>query len=453
MTIFDAIRTKNNFLNLLIGLIPLSFIIGNSAINLNIFLIILFAFSFHRLEIFKIKYFYIDKIIFLVFGYIFFNGVYVTAINWGDMTRVEPFNLSTLEKTILFERFLLLFLVIRFLIEKEYLNLKVLFISSTIFSSFVCLDIFYQFIFGKDIFGFPNYGRNFSGPFNDELIAGGYIQRFSIFSLFLLPIFFPKIKKNNSIIFTLIFFLVALFGITVAGNRMPFFLFFIMIFLIFLFEEKLRKYLIYFTLLFGVIFLLLYNFNSTIKNNFNNFYGKAKTLLIVTVDKEYREELTILDSPKLDYYKEFDSFYETWLINKYIGGGIKSFRYYCHKGFKNKIKKLGLDPILTKEKLPEFNCNTHPHNYYLEILTDLGAIGLVLISIMFVGVIYVSLIKKYLMTSNLNQEKLITPFIFPLFIEIFPIKSSGSFFTTGNATFIFLILAITVAISRKKSLN
>ena len=105
MTIFDAIRTKNNFLNLLIGLIPLSFIIGNSAINLNIFLIILFAFSFHRLEIFKIKYFYIDKIIFLVFGYIFFNGVYVTAINWGDMTRVEPFNLSTLEKTILFEDF------------------------------------------------------------------------------------------------------------------------------------------------------------------------------------------------------------------------------------------------------------------------------------------------------------------------------------------------------------
>ena len=48
---------------------------------------------------------------------------------------------------------------------------------------------------------------------------------------------------------------------------------------------------------------------------------------------------------------------------------------------------------------------------------DLGAIGLVLISIMFVGVIYVSLIKKYLMTSEFKPEKH-NSFIF-LFIEIF----------------------------------
>ena len=31
------------------------------------------------------------------------------------------------------------------------------------------------------------------------------------------------------------------------------------------------------------------------------------------------------------YLREFSTFYDTWLINKYIGGGIKNFRYYCHK--------------------------------------------------------------------------------------------------------------------------
>ena len=54
------------------------------------------------------------------------------------------------------------------------------------------------------------------------------------------------------------------------------------------------------------------------------------------------------------------------------------------------------------------------------------------------------------MNSILKHDHVITPFIFLFIAEIFPIKSSGSFFTTGNATFIFLIIAITVALSRKK---
>ena len=64
-------------------------------------------------------------------------------------------------------------------------------------SLFVCLDIFYQFIFGKDIFGYETIGpgRKLSGPFGDELIAGGYIQRFCIFSFFIFPFFLSKISK------------------------------------------------------------------------------------------------------------------------------------------------------------------------------------------------------------------------------------------------------------------
>ena len=55
----------------------------------------------------------------------------------------------------------------------------------------------HQFIFGKDFFGFEPIGRRLSGPFGDELIAGGYLQRFSIFSFFLIPLFFNKLNNNN----------------------------------------------------------------------------------------------------------------------------------------------------------------------------------------------------------------------------------------------------------------
>ena len=30
------------------------------------------------------------------------------------------------------------------------------------------------------------------------------------------------------------------------------------------------------------------------------------------------------------YLREFESFYDTWLMNKYVGGGLKNIRYYCH---------------------------------------------------------------------------------------------------------------------------
>ena len=63
------------------------------------------------------------------------------------------------------------------------------------------------------------------------------------------------------------------------------------------------------------------------------------------------------------YFKEFSSFYETWKLNKFIGGGIKTFRYYCH--LRENI-----------DKNSDFICNMHPHNYYLEILTETGLVGL-----------------------------------------------------------------------------
>ena len=122
-------------------------------------------------------------------------------------------------------------------------------------------------------------------------------------------------------------------------------------------------------------------------------------------------------------------FHDTWLMNKYIGGGIKSFRINCPN-------RQNLDSDERKV------CNSHPHNYYLEILADLGIVGFIFIGSIFTITIYLSLIKKYFLKSSLSSNNTIIPFIFIFIVEIFPIKSTGSFFTTGNSTFIFLTLSI-----------
>ena len=129
------------------------------------------------------------------------------------------------------------------------------------------------------------------------------------------------------------------------------------------------------------------------------------------------------------YIKELYSGVLAWQENFFIGGGINSFHYNCIKSIKA--------------------CASHPHNYYLEVLSEKGLIGMMLWGVVFLYIIYASIIKKYFLKSNINQNNLITPFAILFLVEIFPFKTTGSFFTTGNATYIFLIIRI-IALSKIK---
>ena len=93
----------------------------------------------------------------------------------------------------------------------------------------------------------------------------------------------------------------------------------------------------------------------------------------------------------------------------------------------------------------------HPHNYYLEILTETGLVGMALILVILSIALYLSIYKKYFTNSSLKDNHIIIPFIFLLIAEIFPLKSTGSFFTTGNSTYFFIIFAMVVALCRKKT--
>ena len=422
---------KNSYFNLLLSLMPLSFIAGNMIININTILIILSTLILFRGDIFKTKFFLIDKIIFIFFGFViftaFFNDIfYLNKLSWGTAY-------ATTLRSFLFLKYLLLYISIKFLIEKDYINFKLFFISCSLASLFVCFDIIYQFSFGKDIFGYkaiPGF-RKLGGPFGDELIAGGYIQRFSIFSFFLIPLFYKNFSPKILKFLIPILLIIILFGLILSGNRMPLLLFILLVSLIVIFNKQTRKYFISFASILLIIFSLAFTFNQKVKNNFNSFYGQISNMAKILINKDF-------DNNSSQYLKEFASFYDTWLLNKYIGGGIKSFRYYCH-----------VRPNIDKNS--KFVCNMHPHNYYLEILTETGLIGFFIISIIFILILYKTFYKKYFdSNSSLTYNNISIPFIFLFFVEIFPLKSTGSFFTTGNATYIFLIMAILVGFAYKE---
>jgi O-antigen ligase len=214
---------------------------------------------------------------------------------------------------------------------------------------------------------------------------------------------------------------------------MPLILFIFTIFLIFSFNKKIRRYLLSFIIIFSLGFFLVFNLNNKVRDNFLSFQMQLSKMLIVIIHGDDKKE----NSPQ--YLKEFSTFYDTWQMHKYLGGGLKNFRYYCH-----------VRPNIDKSS--GFICNMHPHNYYLEILTETGLIGFILVITIFTYVLYLSFYKKYFTVSDLNKNNIIIPFLFLFISEVFPIKSTGSFFTTGNMTYLIILMAIIIGIVRSEKL-
>ena len=135
-----------------------------------------------------------------------------------------------------------------------------------------------------------------------------------------------------------------------------------------------------------------------------------------------------------------------WKERPLTGFGLKSLRFKCW----DMLSKHNVRRQITKEE-QIIVCANHAHNYYLELLSETGIIGVSLMIIFFL-----SLLKDifyYLKRNNqqINLEvNLLTPIIILFLLEIWPIKSTGSFFTTWGATFFWLNIGLLISgLSRK----
>ena len=59
---------------------------------------------------------------------------------------------------------------------------------------------------------------------------------------------------------------------------------------------------------------------------------------------------------------------------------------------------------------------------------------------------------KFLHSSNnfLLEKKLLVPFFIIFVVEVFPLRTTGSFFTTGIATLLFIMIAFIVGLLNLK---
>ena len=373
----------------------------------------------------KVKFFIIDYLIFLLF----FLSIISTLKNIATLDNV------IFIKSLLDLRFAIFFLIIKSLLSNKIVNLKLLSIITLLSSVLLSFDIFLQHLIGHDIFGFKPFEGRYNGFFEHEAIAGRYIQKhlcLSLLSLFLID--FKKITKIFLI--TLIINMLGL-GILLSLDRMPFIIFIFIIIILFFLMRNYR--IIFFSnlIIVCVLFLSLFKNYEVISSRyqyFNRDININKILEITYINKMIKSPENIIEEKSKnnnlfhgDYSKLYRAAYLVFLKNYIIGSGVKSFIYECIK--------------LPHDK-NSISCNNHPHNLYLEILVNLGLLGMS-IFIIFLFLI-INKIVKFLFEKNINGIQRITLILFLTFFiaELLPLRSYGSIFQVNNGSIFWFFLGL-----------
>ena len=412
----DNLKTKTPII--LFSLLPISIIIGSSISLLNIVLFSLFfLFIYFTKNDFEIHDFKPVLLLIVLNLYLIFNS----------LISVDP--MSGIYRNFGFIRFILFFLMVNYLFFISEKNFNILKVWAIVFF-IVLIDIYIERFSGNNILGFGGIqgdiqtrGYRVVSFFRTEPIPGAFICGFS----FIVLGYILSFLKSNRILklFGFLIILFCLIGIILTGERsnglkaLIGFLIFILIIDYVKFKEKILFLLAIFTIFFSII-----NFSDYAKYRYiDQFYNKIKT--------ENEREKFLKNSLYIKLYKSGINVFKN---NPWFGVGNKNYRVETCDEEKNTI-------------ITGYYCLTHPHQVYIEMLSEHGIIGTIIImSIIFY--LMFRIIRKIIDSRNFIQAGC---FIF-LLINFVPILPSGSFFNNFNITLFMINFSLMYAINKETNI-
>ena len=418
------------------SLLPISFILGNSAININIILadllLILYSIKFNdwkwtKDNFFKlliiIQFYLVISSIYSIFfttNYDFFNTHHKHLINDGIIH--DGIIYDGLFRSLNFLKYILL--VFSFsLINKFKIELNNLIKAWSIVVFIILFDVFFEKIFGNNILGnvSPDQTRIISF-FGEEMIVGSYLLLFG----FIISSYWidkKNIKHSYKIFFNILIILIP-FAIFISGEKSNFIKSIIILFVLFIFIQKdklvIQKKKLIFILILALVSLFYFNDYTRIK-----YSEILKRTRILNENKNIN--LRLLDFTFVTYFYHYDVAWKIFKDNPVLGVGSKNFRWQCHKP----------EYFNSKKKLSAARCSTHPHQVHFELLSEQGAIGYMLIMGILLNFFIKVTINSYKKNNTLRSS---TSLYFIIFL--IPLLPGGGIFSTYSGSSFWLAVAL-----------
>ena len=345
----------------------------------------------------------------------------------------SDFTYHSLIKTLPYLRFGIFMLLIKYLLMNDD-NFKVLFFRSLLISfSVLCFGLFLQIIGFEYLSKYIN-GSRYSSFFFDELILGSFLIKILPIALAL------SLFLNYKNIFYILIFILS-FMIFLSGERSALFSLIIFLSFLLIFTKVLN---IYYKL--TIISLMLIIFVSTLaffpKIKFRIIDQTAYQLSLIKTDRDYMEfkvENNIVAVAKeeylipLKYYLMMESAFKMFRDNVFFFFFMKTFKILCkdEKYYKKKNYKAfeGKPDDYYKGFTGLDNCSTHPHNYYIQLLSETG-----IFSFLFVSIIFILFTYKFF-----REEKLYNKILYlSLIVSLFPLYFTGNIFSNFLSILLYL---------------
>jgi len=415
---------KINLDKLIIFLIyfyPLFLIIGPAANN--IFHIIILLFSGYIFFDKKINLLVNQKIIIYSLLFLFLYSIVITIFNE---------NYLFLKNSIFFLKLISFILVLSFFVQNNIFEIKKFIIINFCILSVVIIDTIFQYKTGYNIMGYeiePINKIRLTSFFKGEYVVGSFISKIFL-PIIICVYFYFKNKKYRNVLF-LLFLNLTVLTVFITGERSSLLITLFSLFLSFLFINEIRKIFFYNFFIIIILISLIFTSSQQLRDRyFHETFAVTLKLSNTQSDKNiYNSHYGAIYLSSIEIIKE----------NFWFGKGLRAYRIItCNP----ETRELMIKKIEKKTNHAQMICSTHPHNYILELLIDLGFVGLVI----FLFIIYNSL-KQIFYLKNLKKKisinkNIIISFGIQFLAMFWPITTHGSIFSSWNSSFIILNFCI-----------